>query len=467
MYSRMDSNAAAPAGMRSLGLVADPFLVEDDGSANSAGIRLAVRSAQLRLLSALDAAASDETHRPLVVEKPSQLPAYYPISALAGVLKALADDDPVSGLLTAYLPLDMMRVGRVRSALNVIAERVGGVKPDISIALWSRQSFVEPDTALPEWKSLAQEGVDMTALIAEIDGDPAGFSARVFGELVESREGAEDFETLMRVSTSRQNRLEKDLEAESDDAVEFTPSAEDPLAEVLVTPLGEVDTDALTEGSDSRVAAVGDYVIAYTKEHLSPVVARGIKAYRAQGFASMAEELKITKAPTKTLVALLRFVRPLYRSGALIYDRLEMWENVPADLRGKIVASLTELRWALKDYAPLVLILVPGAAPELEEAFSAARRIDWSFSELEQVREADAQFDAEVARGWLKSATVDGSVPAWADRLLAAVPAGTLLDSACAALSWSLARAADAGLSEPEPADVVVRLDRMKEDARA
>jgi len=463
----MDSHPVVSDGTRCLGLIADPFLVEDDGKANSAGIKLTVRAAQLRLLAALDTAADDDTHRPLVVEKTSQVPAYYPISALAGVLKALAADTPVPGILPAYVPLDMMRMGRVRSALNVIAERVGGVQPDISIALCSRNALAEPDTSLTEWQALVDAGVDASALVAEIDEDPAAFSARFFGELVESREGAEDFETLMRVSTSRQERLEKDLDAEAGDSAEFESSTDDPLSEVFVTPLTEIDPAALTEGPDAAIEATVEYILAHTRAHLSPVVARGIRAYRAQGFASMAEELKITKAPTKTLVALFEFVRPVYRSGVLIYDRLEMWENVPPELRRKIVASLTELRWALKDQAPLVLVLIPGAAPEIEEAFSAARRIDWSFSELQSVNAVDAEFDSDVAIAWIAAASLDGSVPSWAEEFVGVVPVGTPLDKACAALSWAIAQAADAGRPQPDPADVVAALDAEMEDARA
>ena len=55
--------------------------------------------------------------------------------------------------------------------------------------------------------------------------------------------------------------------------------------------------------SRTTTRAVLDYLIEYTRAHLSPVIARGLRMYRERGLSALAEELKITKAPRKTLAA--------------------------------------------------------------------------------------------------------------------------------------------------------------------
>jgi len=445
---------------RRLGLVADPFPAPDDTSADSAGIHYATRAASLRLLAAIDAAADDPSHLPIIVEKAPLIPASYFVTALAPALGALSKGVDVPGVLSAYVPLDMMRVGRVRAVLGTIAERVSGITPDLTLGQWAHGALATPDESLAEWSALTETSADLAGLIAEADADPAAFARKVFGEPVQSREGADDYESLMRVAVARQDKLDTDPVEGEEGLAQTEDNSEDALAEAFITPLGEVDPEVLPEAEEDIVpGAVADYVIAYTRANLSPVVARGIQAYRAQGTASMAQELKITKAPTKTVQALLKFTQDRYRAAAIIYDRLEMWGGVPADLRTKIVATLTSLRWALKDRAVLVLILESGTAPELEENFAAARRVSWSFAEIESVWDEAVLFDAEIVAGWLASASLTGEVPAWAPELLNAVPEGTPLDRSCAAISYSLAEAVSAGRDVPDPAAVSAALE--------
>ncbi len=433
-----------------LGLIADPFAVIDDGSADSAGIKLTIRAASLRLLCAIETSLSDPDHPAIVIEKTDQVPGYFSVASLGGVLTEFASESLVKGVVPAYIPLDMMRVGRVRAALGAFAERIDNGSPDSLIAVWALKSLDEPDIELREWLELSVHGFDETQLRASLENEPVDTVARVFGAPVESRQGADDFESLMRVSTTRQSRLAADPEDDGS-PVATEDAVDDPFAEVFVTPLGAVDDTALESGDESAISdeLFGDYVIAYVREHLSPVVARGIGAYRAQGCASMVEELKVTKAPTKTLHALLRFAQGTYRSGALIYDRLEMWENVPADLRASIVSTLSRLRDALKGLAVLVLIVVPGKAPELEEVFSSAHHISWDYAELDAARPEDALFDVEIAGKWIASASLTGVSPEWAPLFLAAVPEGTLLSTACEALSRVLSESAASGASQP------------------
>jgi hypothetical protein len=456
----VQSSYDAQSAIRHLGLIGDPFAVPDDGSADSAGLKLAVRAASLKLLAAIEDSVSDPAHTPIIIEKNSQLPAYYPVAALAGALANLSASESVEGVIPAYVPLDMMRMGRVRAVLNVFAERIANGTPDVLIGNLAREALSEPDDSLAEWTMLDETGFDREAALAEIEADAAAFAVRIFGAPLESREGADDFEALMRVSTTRQQRLDADPAGDSTLA-ESEDATDDPLGEVFTIPLGEIDEDALTEGQPdgSTDALLAEYIAAYAKANLSPVVARGIRAYRAQGCASMAEELKVSKAPTKTLLALLKFASGTYRAGVVIYDRLEMWENVPEDLRASIVETMVALRENLRDSAVLVLMLQAGKAPELESSFESARHITWDFAELDDVYPSDAVFDADIALGWVSAAALGGEIPAWAEEVVSAVPEGTLMGAACAAVSTAVQAAASAG-TVPTAAAVVDALAR-------
>ncbi len=424
----------------------------------------------MRLLGVMDAAVDDPERRPIFVEKASEIPTYYPVTALAGLFSAVAADDPVPGIIQAYVPLDMMRMGRVRAALGIIAERVAGTEADLTLAAWARKALTEPDADLAEWIVLG--GTDVADLVAEIDADPKAFSARVFGEYVDARPGAEDTEILMRIGTARTRLLETDpTEGDAEQAVADNvddEATDDPMADAFVTPLD--GSDALTEGESedgpSADELLFDYVVAYTKTHLSPVVARGIRAYRSQGSLSMAQEFKVTKAPTKTLAALFRFAETRARIGVLTYDGFAMWENVPADLRMKIVSTLLQLRWALKSEAVIVLIGAKGQAPEIEEAFSSAVRVSWRFEELPAVENEGAPFDAQIVRGWAESSSTSAGVPTWLDALIAAVPEDASMDDACAALGRVVAEAAEVGV-EPSADKLAPALESIRQESPA
>jgi len=447
-----------------LGLIANPFVPPADGSSDTLGVRLAVNAASLRLLSAFEASVADGDRKPIVVEKSPEIPDYYNIASMARVFSAVASGDPVPGILQAYVPLDMMRLGRVRAPLAVVAERISGPGVGLTIAAWSRIALEQADRELPEFEPIA---ADVDALLAEIDAAPIAFTARIFGEVVDRRTGAEDTEAMMRIAYSRTDRLETD--PESDDATAMAePGAlaedptDDPMATAFVTPLG--DAPELTEGEDGGPTdeelaseatrkAVEEYIHAYTTEHLSPVVTRGLRAFSAQGTDSMAQELKVTKAPSKTLVALLKFAESRLRLGVLLYDNFAIWPSVPNELRHKIVATFSQLRWSLKDVGVLVFMITPGDAPEVEEAFSSGRHVSWDFKELFRVAKAGSAFDREGAAVWLVSAMTSGQMPEWGDALIAAVPQDAELVSACAALGAAIETAAATG-TLPDPAVV-------------
>lgn len=453
------------ADLSALGLIANPFVPPSDGSTDTLGVRLAINAASLRLLSAFEASVLDEDRKPIVVEKSPQIPDYYPISAMARVFGAVASGDPVPGILQAYVPLDMMRLGRVRAPLAVVAERISGPGVGLTIAAWSRIALAQADAGLPEFEPI-EANVD--ALIAEIDADPIAFTTRIFGAVVNRREGAEDTEVMMRIAHSRTARLDTDPDADdmsamAEPALLIEDPTDDPMAAAFVTSVVDATpASAIEDGgpTDEETAAgaarkaVEEYILTYTTEHLSPVVTRGLRAFSAQGTDSMAQELKVTKAPSKTLVALLKFAESRLRLGVLLYDNFAIWPSVPTELRHKIVATFSQLRWSLKDVGVLVFMVTPGDAPEVEEAFSSGRHISWDFEELFRVADEGCAFDREGAARWLVSAMTSGEMPEWGEALLAAVPENAELVSACAALGDAIESAATAG-ALPDPAAVV------------
>lgn len=450
------------ADLSGLGLIANPFVPPADGSSDTLGIRLAINAASLRLLSAFEASVSDEDRKPIIVEKSPEIPDYYNIATVARVFGALASGDPVPGILQAYVPLDMMRLGRVRAPLAVVAERISGPGVGLTIAAWSRIALAQADRELPEFEPIGDE---VDSLIAQIDADPLAFTERIFGAVVDRREGAEDTETMMRIAYSRTSRLDTDPEADEasamaePDAIAEDPT-DDPMATAFVTPLGDAPELGTGDGpseeeltAEAARKAVEAYIHAYTSEHLSPVVTRGLRAFSAQGTDSMAQELKVTKAPSKTLVALLRFAESRQRLGVLLYDNFAIWPSVPNELRHKIVATFSQLRWSLKDVGVMVFMIPKGDAPEVAEAFSSGRHISWDFEELFRVAKKGSAFDPKGAARWLTSAMTNGEMPEWGEALISAVPKNAQLESACAALGAAIEAAAAAG-TLPDPAAI-------------
>lgn len=448
-----------------LGLLANPLGGVVASADEPTGIQLASQAAAFRLLTALHRASGDPEHRPVFVRK-ADIPASYHVKALARCLADLGSDVHGQHLFSIYVPLDMMKMGRVRAVLSATAERVAGLQPELTLGLWTQKVLREPDMQLVEWGFLA-DIADVDALKREFDEDPAKAAERVFGSPLEGREGAEDMEMVMRVSFSRQDLLDTDPAEGEEGLSESENPTDDPLLEVFATPLVQDEQPALGEAEQEEAPdpaeLLADYVVAHTKANLSPVVARAIRAYIAQGSAPMAQELKISKAPTKTLVALLEFLSVRYRSAVVLFDRLEMWHAMPQDLRLKIVNTFTSMRWAIKDFGTLCFTAVAGAAPEVEEAFAAAAPVEWDFSELPKVSSTDAVYDAAVVRGWIASASSSGTAPDWADEVLAAVPDGVTLAVAAAALREIIDEAA-ANARIPAAADVATALERVQED---
>jgi hypothetical protein len=135
------------------------------------------------------------------------------------------------------------------------------------------------------------------------------------------------------------------------------------------------------------------------------VVARAIDAYRRQGAAAAAQELKITKAPRKTFKAIGALAAFGFDAVVIAFDQFDGWERIGPDVRGQIASSLTEMRWALDGAGVVAIMSRAGATPELEELFAAAERVDWDFKTLAPFEEGEGVAAIPVA-DWLAAASL-------------------------------------------------------------
>ncbi len=105
---------------------------------------------------------------------------------------------------------------------------------------------------------------------------------------------------------------------------------------------------------------------------------------------------------------------------ALIYDDLQLWTEIPADLRSQVVGSITNMRWKLAENAFLVFMAAPGQAPELEETFGGGERLVWDFHNLAALQSEPEAIDTAIVDEWLAAAALpDRSPLTMADPVLA------------------------------------------------
>ena len=406
--NEIEEHIAGWEGYRALGLVDNPFRLPKRGLAGQPGVSMTTRAAGLRLLSVIEEAIASERPRPIRVMKTSKLPAYYPRSAMTTALRELGVGSETN-LLPVYVQLLMMRKGRIRGTLSALAELVVARSIDTTIARYTHRCLHEPDTSLAEWQDL--EGLDLASLISDLEAEPEATVARIFGAPIDVREESEQgLPEIMRDTGIRQTHQQADPE-ENDDSSE--EDAADKLA-AMVSDEDELAAEPVEEESPDDAAArealaVVKYVIAHVKKHTSPVLARGLKEYVNSGTAAMAQELKITRAPRKTLGALARFAGLTFRSVVIIYDGFEVWDDIPDDLKATIVSGIAEIRLALGKDGVIVIAGSDAEAPELDDQFANAIRVDWDMPELRQVEELGTAFEQDLLAEWLKAAALPGA----------------------------------------------------------
>jgi hypothetical protein len=373
--------------------VANPFSVDvEDGAA--LGSALEIAAASNRLLSALVAASREAATRPILVSKTTEVPSSYPLRAIGDVEAVLINDEDLN-MLHAYIQLYMMRKGRVRSTLGTVGERLIFRSFPQTLAFYIERVLAEPDDTLASYTVLGPDGL---AQFAEtFREDPEGVVERYFGTpRIERRR------ELAKVADIRLVSLEEDVE-ETDVSAEIDETVGD-------APGTGIGLPAADEESDDTKPVV-DYIIEYTAAHLSKVVARALRMYNERGLGAAAAELKVTKAPRKTLGSVVKFARVRFDKVAIIYDGFDNWGAIDPEMRQTIITSLTEMRWLLDGDAVFVFLLERGGVPELEEQFAGGTRLEWDFPWLQKMQKAGDELDMDAVHSWLDSAALSGQAP--------------------------------------------------------
>jgi hypothetical protein len=388
---------------RALGLIGNPFENAVDGRA--AVVSIVGRAAALRFTAAL---LDDDEGRPIWLRTSPNTPDTYNVFAVAEILRALGDDAETD-LLVGYVPLELFRLGRIRGTLGVIAERIASPSLGRTLAAYIAQVLNNIDASLPEASSLDDDR--LAQALDALEADPEEATAQLFGPCVLSREDAGRMSELLQVESFRQNQEEPNPE-EGLDAVETSEDLpaehdgvrEDGASEELL------DSAAVDEAIETD--PVFEYVIAHTKAHLSPVIARALVAYKMHGTGIMGQELKITKAPRKTLAALCAFASHRYKHVVVFHDQFEAWASAESNIRVKIASAVTEVRWAIAPVGVVAIAMAPGTVPEIEEQFAAARIVDWTLPEIAELTApgaADVAPSWEVVRSFIDSAQWPGA----------------------------------------------------------
>jgi len=376
---------------RSLGLVANPFLNTRNREGEPLGLALAIQAEANALIGTLDDMVGQSKGRTLWLEKSDQIKGQFHRAALISAEETLIHDEDLN-VLHAYVQLFSARIGRVRSVLNVVAERVALRSFDRTLAVLVERVLAEPDSALLEFGEFGASA--WASFVAEFEADPIEALAAHFGAFLIFRKM--EIEAPLDI---RGASLEDEPDETTTDPVEEDEMTER-MPEVGPPPAVEEVPDPVVE-----------YVIAYVKKHLSPVIARGLRAYVKRGAGPMGEELKITKAPRKTLKALIDLANMRYRKVVIVLDAFDNWAFMPDDLRIKYITALTELRLRLGDGAMMVFMALPDQAPELEEHFGGGARASWEFPHLAEIVTDKDGLDTDILAAWMERATVPGSTP--------------------------------------------------------
>ncbi len=405
------NEAANGAVSDDCGLAVNPFRAAREYHDEAVGLEIVTHAAAAKVLTTARRSVDSGSYRPIWVDKGELVSDTYLIIALAEMLALGGPRGPLD-LLFSYTPLPSMKTGRVRAALNGVAERLSGSSWPRTLGRCAAQALAQPDESLPEYAAL--RAGDLEAVSTRFAEDPEGACTDVFGPYLLDRTGSEDLEMLMRESSARMNALEKDPDAASEtDAVE----AENITLDDLVTgaapmPLedetGLAPIEAAPEEEKQRTYEddVADYVVAYLREHLSPVLARAVAAYRQQGANAATQELKVTKAPRKTLAALGRFAKYGHSAVVLVFDQFGEWHRISQDMRLEITSSLMEMRWALEGSGVVIVMSAPGITPELEEQFAVADHLDWDMPELDGLTGDDPPVEGIPLQAWIDACTV-------------------------------------------------------------
>lgn len=393
---------------RNMGLIGNPFKPFETNT-DPVGAALVEHAAAARFVATVVKESQRERSRPVWVDKDLDVHESYLTAALIEVLRTFAREG--GSLFGVYVPLEMFRLGRIRGVLSTVADNLSARQFDLTLAAWLASVLSDPDTELPEYAAIAT--MDLRAIVERLQTDPSATVAEFFGACEVERKSEEEVDARQLDAYAAENVLDRDP-AEADDSSEV---------EGLVLEPGAAELEPVSEDAEEKIDPVAAYAIAYARARLSPVIARALKAYLESGTSAVSEQLKITKAPKKTLKAVVGFAGHRFARIVLIFDHFDSWESMDDQVRAIVLGTLSELRWVLGDNGTLALLVRPGIAPELEEQFAASAKITWDLPGLIEMYADDAPLDVELAQSWLDAAAIVDPPPYSMDRFAAFVEA--------------------------------------------
>jgi hypothetical protein len=384
-----------------LGYVGNPFPPIDESSSDPYWMRIITNAASNGLLSGVMRARSGERSRPVAVAMAADVPEYYYRASQNAFLSRTAREEAL-GMMALNIPLDMMRLGSIRGTLAEVAELVAAVDLPTTVGAYLADALGTPLAELAEYVAAGPETIEQ-ARVAFTD-DPESAFDRFLGDqtTASSRAPSVEEDDALHAVYLRQTVLDK----EPDEAQE-AGSGEDPQA------LGSAEVEASDAVSPDDL--VGSYLIAHLRSDLGPVVARAVRAYRDWGSTIVAQELKVTKAPRKTLSAVLRLMSHRWPCVVVLYDRFDAWPMLEQQTKMDVLGALTELRWIIGVHGVMGVALVDAQAIEIEEQFAAAEHVDWSMPELTPLYSGDVAFASDRVQRWLDAASIVGLSPVKAD----------------------------------------------------
>lgn len=385
--------APASPHYRGIGLMANPFRTSLRDDALDAPAQVTCHAEALRLMVALDAEADRERARPVWVTKSEDIPDFYTRTPLSETLSVLSVSDELN-LLAAYVPFFMMRRGKIRSSLEMVAEKLAGQDFAFTAACFARAALSDPDLELLETAGLSLP--EAAELAKRFDDSPREMSTEVFGPDVPTRESGPGVEEIVGDGALRMGKLEVDPETDDEETGADTK-------------IDDEEAGADTEDSGETPSLI--YLKTYARKHISPVVARGLEAYIEGGSYALAQELKITKAPRKTLAALGRFATYRFRKVVIVYDQFASWPLAPEDLRVRIAGALAEIRMLLSTTGTLVFLADDHELPEIKEQFSGAREVLWSMSPLLEEVSGESSIPSGLVNFALSAASLSAEIP--------------------------------------------------------
>lgn len=397
-----DGNTTSPHAYRALGFVNNPFPPIDESASSPLWARVVTHAASNRLFAGCVRASLRA--RPVLITMKNDVPDYYLRLALNEFLSTTAGDPDLS-MLTINASLEIMRIGRIRGALAELAERVAAANLPLTAGLYLADLLKDPDLTLPEAAALADGQV--TDAAGAFASDPAAAFLRFLGarktDALPTRD--EEFDAL-HMTYLRGVGLEPEP-AEEDAGPVVSEELDDRAPSVAdAAPADDMSAEAMDPDDAMR-----EYLLALVHEDLSPIISRALAGYRGFGESMVAQEMKVTKAPRKTLKAILRLMSYRWKLIVFLWENVESWPLMEHQAHLDVLAALSELRWTFGEFGVMGVTVVEGVAPELEEAFAGAEQVDWSVPGFQGLYEGDTSWNGELVGSWLDSAAVEGSSP--------------------------------------------------------